>query len=300
MDHKTQTSDRFLLLLLAIGWLWAICAVASLKVKPQNTSFASFVHPNNKTYSVLNANKPITSVKAAKTVKKRPMMAPSAFTIIRPPLKQANYWPVRPEIDCTQQKCIALTFDDGPSTATPQLLDLLKAKDAKATFFVLGLEIEKYPNVLNRMIVEGHEIGNHTYHHKNLKHLTPPEVSAEINTTQDLIYLLTGYRPHILRPPGGNYNINDPMLADYPIILWSADPWDWKHRNPAIIDSETIPQIQPGSILLLHDIYPTSVEAVPNIIDNLKTQGYSFVTVSELFGWKDESMLPKGQALRNL
>jgi peptidoglycan/xylan/chitin deacetylase (PgdA/CDA1 family) len=296
MRVETQTSDRFLLLLLAIGWIWALCSIASLDFS--NNSIAH-IYQSDKVFKILNLKKPVTRVKAAKIVKKRPLIMPASITIVRPSLKLQDYWPARPGIDCSIQKCVALTFDDGPSSATGQLLDLLKTKDAKATFFVLGLEVEKYPAVLNRMIKEGHEIGNHTYHHKNLKNLSSPEIAAEINSTQELIYSITDYRPHILRPPGGNFNHNDPVLNGYPLILWSADPWDWKHRNPSIIDNETMLQIKPGSILLLHDIYPTSIEAVPKIIDNLKTQGYAFVTVTELFGWKDDSSLPNGQILRS-
>lgn len=298
---QKQTFGQVVLVGLAVGWFWSLGTTGSLLAESPDV-YKSGIKNDHKVFGMLKLKNPVTKVKAAKAFRKKPlMMNPVTFTIVKPPTKQENIWPVRKEIDCTIQKCIALTFDDGPSDGTPRLLDLLKSKNVKATFFMLGLQIEKFPAILNRVLAEGHEIGNHTYHHKNLKNLTPNEIATEINATQNLIYSLTNYQPHIVRPPMGEFKTDDPTLAQYPIILWSADPWDWKHRNPSIIDQETMPQIKPGSILLLHDIYPTSIDATPTIIDKLSQQGYVFVTVSELFGWKDQTTtLPKGQALRSL
>ncbi|HOR23634.1 MAG TPA: polysaccharide deacetylase family protein [Candidatus Saccharibacteria bacterium] len=300
MNPKTQTSNQTLFMLfLAMGCLWLMGVASTSLLSGKTVKGPSFGTIDYKAYTLLNIARPYTTKVKAVKIKKRILMNPSAFTIVRPPIiKEKSYWPVREEVDCSKQKCIALTFDDGPSENTKPLLELLKAKKARATFFVLGLQIELFPQLLQKMIDEGHEIGNHTYHHKNLATLPSDQVASEINSVENLVYNTTNYRPHIVRPPMGEYNAADPVLANYPIVLWNADPWDWRYRNPVVINNEATPQIKLGSILLLHDIYPSSVEAVPKLIDNLSQQGYVFVTVSELFGWKDESAIPKGQIFR--
>ena len=297
MDGKTQILKHVFLSVLLVGWMWTVVAGGSLMAagNGKNTDQPNYSH---RTYKLLKIKRHFTLVHGASTKRQIKILNPAAITILRPP-DAKPYWPARPSIDCAVLKCVALTFDDGPSTDTPPLLDLLKSKDVRATFFVVGLQIQKYPQDLPRMINEGHEIGNHTFHHKKLKTLLAAEVASEISSTQDLIYSVTGYRPHIMRPPMGEFTPGDPAMAQYPVILWNADPWDWKHRDSVRIDQEVMPQIKPGSIILLHDIYPTSINAVPAIIDTLKQQGYTFVTVSELFGWRDaNAVLPNGQVLR--
>ncbi|MCK9641492.1 MAG: polysaccharide deacetylase family protein [Prolixibacteraceae bacterium] len=209
------------------------------------------------------------------------------------------YWPYRNGIDCAVMKCVALTFDDGPSFATPQLLDILKSKHAVATFFVVGYNIDANKGILRRMIAENNEIGNHTMSHKNFNKIPPQNVAAEINGVQDAVHNATGYKPHVLRPPYGAVRPGDLTQAMYPIVLWDNDPDDWKDRDQNLVDSRVMAPIKPGSIVLMHDLYPSSVNAVPLIIDNLQKQGYTLVTVSELFGWRDaNASLPNGQVLR--
>jgi len=280
-------------------WFWSMASVSVV-----SASTAKDTHNPDvglRAHNLFYTKNPPPFTKTAALTTRKVVYSGSSFApkpVILPD-KKAPFWPFRSGIDCAAAKCVALTFDDGPSEETSKLLDLLKAKDIKATFFVLGLQIEKYPLMLPRMLAEGHEIGNHTYHHKSLKKLSAADVATEVNSTQNLIFSLTGYLPHIIRPPMGEFNLGDPTLANYPIILWSADPWDWKYRNSATIDQEVMKQVKPGYIVIMHDIYPTSIGAVPTIIDTLKQQGYTFVTISELFGWQDESApLPAGQVLR--
>jgi peptidoglycan/xylan/chitin deacetylase (PgdA/CDA1 family) len=210
------------------------------------------------------------------------------------------YWPYRPDIDCAVQKCVALTFDDGPSANTPAIMDILKAKNSVATFFVTGYNVGPNAPVLKRMILEKDEIGNHGFGHKNFKRISSPEVDSEINSVQDSVFNITGYRPHLVRPPYGEFRLGEPILNNTPIIFWNIDPDDWKNRNPSTIDSNVLSNIKPGSIIVMHDLYPTTVTALPPIIDNLQKQGYSLVTVTELLGWKDPTTpLPNGQLLRS-
>jgi len=213
--------------------------------------------------------------------------------------RQKPYWPYREGIDCAVMKCIALTFDDGPSPNTPALLDILSAKKAVATFFVTGYNAGPNTHILRRMVYEKNEIGNHGYGHKNYRKLPPPEVTNEVNRVQDLVFNSTGYKPHILRPPYGEFRPGDSVLSSMPIIFWNNDPDDWKHRNPIIVDNNVLATVRPGSIVVMHDLYPTSVSAIPPLIDNLQNQGYTLVTITELFGWKDPATpLPNGQLLR--
>lgn len=210
-------------------------------------------------------------------------------------------WPYRTGIDCQFKKCLALTFDDGPGDLTGQLLDILKSKQINSTFFVLGLQIPGREDVLRRMIDEGHEIGNHSYGHKSFKRISTQQISDEINITQNMIEGATGYRPHIVRPPMGEANSGEPALASYPIINWNVDPSDWKNRNSNVIRQEILNQVKPGSIVLMHDIYPTSINAVAQLTDELKAQGYEFVTISELMGWPNpQAVSGFGQIIRGL
>ncbi|MEI6237404.1 MAG: polysaccharide deacetylase family protein [Candidatus Saccharibacteria bacterium] len=213
---------------------------------------------------------------------------------------QKPYWPYREGIDCAVQKCVALTFDDGPSVNTLPLLDILKSKNAVATFFVTGYNINTHKDVLRRMISDKDEIGNHGFGHKNFKKISTPDVNGEVGSVQDAVFSATGYRPHIFRPPYGEFRPGEPALNNTPIIFWNNDPDDWKNRNPSVVDANVMTPIKPGSIVVMHDLYPSTVSAVPKVIDNLQAQGYTLVTVTELFGWKDPATpLPNGQLLRS-
>lgn len=182
---------------------------------------------------------------------------------------------------------IAMTFDDGPEPKlTPKLLDLLKAKGIKATFFVVGQNAADYPDVLKRAISEGHEIGNHSWSHPNFAKMSDGAVTNELQKTHDAILQATGVKPTLLRPPYGSITKRErEWIHDrfgYKIILWDVDPLDWKYRNPAHVESEILKQTRHGSIILSHDIHATTVEAMPATFDALLAKGYKFVTVSEL------------------
>ena len=182
---------------------------------------------------------------------------------------------------------IAMTFDDGPDPKlTPKLLDLLKAKKIKATFFVVGQNAAEYPEVLKRAVAEGHEIGNHSWSHPNFGKMSDGAVANELQKTEDAITRATGIKPVLLRPPYGSITKHErEWIHDkfgYKIVLWDVDPLDWKYRNAAHVEAQILKQTQKGSIILSHDIHATTIEAMPGTFDALLAKGYKFMTVSEL------------------
>jgi peptidoglycan/xylan/chitin deacetylase (PgdA/CDA1 family) len=183
-------------------------------------------------------------------------------------------------------KLVALTFDDGPNLkTTPMLLDILKEYGAEATFFVIGQSLEGKEDLLKRMAAEGHEIGSHSYSHAKLTALGAGGLDFELDTASDAIADITGRRPSLLRPPYGCVNDNLRKAAagkGFSLILWDVDPYDWKHRDAKAVSEHIINQASDGDIILLHDIYATSVEAARIVIKNLSERGFGFVTVSEL------------------
>jgi len=181
------------------------------------------------------------------------------------------------------KKLVALTFDDGPSAAfTPRLLDMLEKEDVKATFFVLGCNVKAHPQVVLQIAEAGHQIGSHTMNHKNLTKLSAAELRREIDATATAIEALTGTRPTAMRPPYGAYNDQVLERAGAAVILWSVEPEDWKYRNADTVYCNVVGAVSDGDIVLLHDIYGTSVAAAERIIQDLKAEGYAFVTVEEL------------------
>ena len=181
------------------------------------------------------------------------------------------------------KKYIALTFDDGPHYKyTSLLLDGLKERNVKATFFVLGCNVEKNYSLLKRMADEGHLIGNHTYSHKNLYRLKETKIKEEIDKTNQIIEAITGKMPKYFRPSYGNYNGKILKVANMEAILWNVDSLDWKIKNSKRITYRVINKVNDGSIILMHDIYKSSVNAALLIIDKLQQEGYKFVTVEEL------------------
>ena len=189
-------------------------------------------------------------------------------------------------VDCRKAKCIALTFDAGPSKHTPRLLKILKEKKVHATFFLLGKRhIEKYPQLVKRMSDEGHEVASHTWDHKILTDISDHQVRDELRRPNDAIKRITGRKPTLMRPPQGRTDANiheickELGLAE---VLWSVTAKDYATTDSALITKRVLDQADRDGIILLHDIYSGTVPAVPGIIDALKKRGYTFVTVPQL------------------
>ncbi|MCL2573156.1 MAG: polysaccharide deacetylase family protein [Defluviitaleaceae bacterium] len=189
---------------------------------------------------------------------------------------------------------VALTFDDGPHpTLTPMLLDALYARDIRVTFFLLGLEVDRHPHIVARMYEEGHSVGNHSYYHPSFTGLSRQRILDEIELTNRAIEAATGSQPTLLRPPYGRHNSTVIEIArelDMSVVMWSVDPRDWEVRNVLQVRDNIVNHSMDGSVVVLHDIHPTSIEATIMAIDYMMEKGYVFVTVEELFGLSDISL----------
>jgi len=191
---------------------------------------------------------------------------------------------------------IALTFDDGPSEKlTPRLLDLLAQHHIHATFFVIGENAVEHPEILKRAVREGHEIGNHTWSHPNLAKISDDAVRSQIKRTEETIINAIGSRPTVFRPPYGSLTTRQKHFIHddlgYEIILWDVDPLDWKKPGPSVVTSRILKETRAGSIVLSHDIHAQTIEAMPATLNQLKSKGFKFVTVSELL--KLQTQAPK-------
>lgn len=180
------------------------------------------------------------------------------------------------------QKLVALTFDDGPSKHTRHLIEELNKRGAKATFFMVGKNVASFDQTVKFMSDSGHQLGNHTFDHKNIKKLSMDEFLNQINKTDDAVMKACGKKTTAFRPPEGANDSEKYQRIDKTITYWSVDPLDWKNRDTALVKSRVLSKVKDGSIILLHDLYPTSVQAAIEIVDELQKQGYKFVTVNEL------------------
>jgi peptidoglycan-N-acetylglucosamine deacetylase len=182
---------------------------------------------------------------------------------------------------------IALTFDDGPHGGkTIELLDLLKKLRCPSTFFVVGSQARRYPELVQRIVVEGHELGNHTFNHYRLTRIPLDEVHDELNRTRALLQAIVGTPSRLFRPPGGEYSPEILKIVEkngYTTVLWTDDPADYKTgRTPQDLERLVLRDITPGGIILLHDGVNATLKALPNIVQSLRNKGYIFVTISGL------------------
>lgn len=188
------------------------------------------------------------------------------------------------------KKMIALTFDDGPNYNTSKIIDVLNKYDIKATFFVLGSRAINNKDILKKMADSGMEIGNHTYNHLLLTKYDENKIRSEIEDTTEVIYSATKKKPKLLRPSYGSVNNKIKKVANMPIIIWDIDTLDWKYHNSKRITSRVVNKVRDGDIILMHDIYSASLNALSNIIPILQDNGYEFVTIDELFYYKGISL----------
>ena len=200
----------------------------------------------------------------------------------------------------TEEKVIALTFDDGPHPRyTDKILDLLEKYQAKATFFVIGKNLELYSSVTKRVFEAGHEIGNHTYDHPTLSCIGPSELSGQIEKNEKLIESITGKKSRCFRPPEGfcgRYVREVINKKGYQAILWDVDTRDWAGTPSKTIVKNVMKSVHPGAIILFHDYvgeHNTTVEALREILSKLSEEGYRFITISELLSYgSDGSSAP--------
>ena len=196
---------------------------------------------------------------------------------------------------------VALTFDDGPHPQnTPRLLDILRARNVKATFYVIGRSVDLYPQVVRRTVAEGHEIGNHTHTHRLMTKLSDSEVRSELTRCSDAVQRAAGVRVRTMRPPYGGLLQRQRELVHsefgYPTILWSVDPLDWKRPGPSVVTSRILSGASAGGIILAHDLHAPTVDAMPATVDGLLRRGFKFVTVSQLLAMKTDVETATAQA----
>ena len=195
---------------------------------------------------------------------------------------------------------IALSFDDGPNKKTTiPILDILKKYNSAATFFVLGNRVSNNADILKRMLEEGSEIGNHSYNHKELTKLSSAELMDQITKTQDAVIAATGITPKLMRPTFGSYDDNLKSNVGMPLVLWSVDTLDWKSRDAKKVTDHVLSNVKDGDIVLMHDIYDSTAEAVKLLVPQLIDRGYQLVSVSELFEARGET-LEEGQIYRQM
>lgn len=195
-----------------------------------------------------------------------------------------------------ESNVIAITFDDGPDPkGTPRLLDMLKERGVKATFFLVGKCATASPDIVKRIVAEGHELGNHTWTHPQLTRLKDTRVMDELQKTHDAIVNACGVAPTLYRPPYGATRLSQQKSIhdqfQYTCILWDVDPNDWRSpRSSTKVHDRVLAQTKPGSIILCHDIHHETVDAMPSTLDDLKARGFQFVTVSQLINLESKTL----------
>ena len=194
------------------------------------------------------------------------------------------------EIDPTAPM-VAFTFDDGPAAhSTERILNALSANYSHATFFVVGRQTEQFPELLQAIIANGCEIGNHTKDHKNLTELSEGDIEQQISFVNESVSKATGEVTTVIRPPYGAYDDKVMSILDKPVILWDVDSEDWDSRNAQMVCDKVLSDVKDGDIILMHDIYDSTAEAVELLLPKLKEQGYQVVSVSELAQYKGKTL----------
>lgn len=204
--------------------------------------------------------------------------APPAETVVVSPAEPT------PSPD-TCANCVALTFDDGPVGDTDRLLDILKAKQAHASFFVVGTNAHAFPQIMQRMRDEGHTVGNHTYNHPDLQRIGDAAIGSQLDDTTAAIGSTTGLTPRWMRPPYGSYDARVTAASGnrgMAVAIWDVDTADWSHRNTQTTCSIAVNNATPGSVILMHDIHRPTVDAVECILDGLREKNLRAASLDEM------------------
>lgn len=215
---------------------------------------------------------------------------------VQPPSVSPSYndTPMAPRIPgvtvnrvAVPDKVVALTFDDGPhGTLTPRVLDILRDNNVKGSFFMQGCNVAAHPQVVRRMVSEGHEVGNHTWNHAYLSKVSREKAEDQLQRTNEAIRNACGIVPVVMRPPGGYTNAGVASWArqrfGFTTIMWDVDTNDWRKPGSAVVAARAVNGAKPGSIILVHDIHASTVAAIDSLVKGLKNRGYELVTVSEL------------------
>jgi peptidoglycan/xylan/chitin deacetylase (PgdA/CDA1 family) len=227
---------------------------------------------------------PVQSVTASPVIEVSKVAPPSAEPEPEPEPPPPPSQSPTSQVDCSQVPCVALTFDDGPSALDGQLLDQLAALGVRATFFNTGQNSASRADQVKRQVEEGHAVGGHSWNHQDMKRRTPQEACDDAARTREAIKAASGVDTILVRPPYGSWN--DAILAacvGQTFILWDVDTRDWDSHDVAQITEHGVNDPKPGSIVLMHDTVPETIEALPAIVAGLRAKGYELVTVPELW-----------------
>ena len=192
-----------------------------------------------------------------------------------------------------EKPMLALTFDDGPGSYTDRLLDAFAQHGGKGTFFMVGRYISSFPDTVCRMAEEGHQLANHSWSHAELTKLKPAAITAEIMDTRNKIFEVAGVETKLVRLPYGSTNKTVRAVAEETestLVRWTVDPQDWRYRDADTVYNAVMERVKDGSIVLVHDIHPTTVDAMERLIPDLQAAGYQLVTVSELIEYRPEEV----------
>lgn len=263
---------------------------------PENTQAVNIDYTPSPEPTASATPEAVKSPETTQTPEASASVPPSAGTAEPTVDPDATPLPYGPE-----DKLVAITFDDGPySSVTGRILDTIEAYAADGihvTFFVVGLQILKYPGLVTRAANLGCEIGNHTYHHKNLTKLSPEEMLAEVEDVSEMIRELTDASPTLVRPPYGARDEVVYATLQYPLILWDIDTLDWSTHD-ADSTVEAALRCEDGDIILMHDVRADTADAFERIVPELLARGFKLVTVSEMFAAKGISLEP-GKSYRH-
>lgn len=258
-----------------------------------NYSLLTFLYGNTSIKTILVKKDKPFSVATRKKINKKTKI-PSLPIIEDDILYKEDTKPVeiKEESNFTNKKLVCLTFDDGPSKYTDELLEILHTNKSKATFFITGNNIVANKDIIKRIDTYGNQIGNHGYTHIPFTSLDVDEVNVEIAMTSTMLIDLGVNSSNIVRPPFGKLSESLKEQIHAPFILYNIDPEDWKHQDKGYIKQVIKSRIEDGSIILLHDQYKETIEAIKELIPELKQEGYEFVTVNEMQKKYDISLEP--------
>lgn len=262
--------------------------IAAPSTSPGDSSSASPTTATSHTPSPVFPDEPAssTSVHPSGAQSTHPAKSTTPST---PPAPQSSAGVTRQpdaSVDCATERCIALTFDDGPATSTGRLLDVLADEGVPATFYVVGRSVANNPDLVTRMAAEGHQVGSHSWSHPLFTDLDPAQIGEELDRT-DAAIRAAGVVPSTVRAPYGALDSSVLAALDRRgegSVTWTVDTRDWEHRDPAQTLAQVQAQARPGAIVLMHDLHTTSVDAAPSVIAWLREQGYTFVTVDQITG----------------
>lgn len=269
------------------------------KQKNENQNKESKILSNNSTASNNNQAQTDISTNAstiAAEVNKTAVINNSILNLVNKPDRDKLFNPPIPfskkvfGYNKNAGKVVALTFDDGPSNEfTKKYVDILKSMNVKATFFVVGKNAAKFPALLKYISENGNEIGIHSYSHYYMPKMKPEQMTDELYKTQKIIVDATGSKSSLFRPPYGAFNTTLLEISDalgLHVVLWNVDPYDWMKPGIQNIVNRIISRTKDGSIILMHEGKPETLAALPKIIEKLKSEGYGFVTISELLNYE--------------